>query len=370
MTDIGAGATSASGSPADDVTFDAAADSVAAARRLVARQLARWDLAALADDARLVVSELLTNATLHAQPPIQLRLVRMPQGVRIEIRDGSRELPLTVRPGADTMTGRGWMLVRALSSSFGVEPLADGKRVWVTLGGAPADPNASEGSEGSAAAKGSAGSEGSGAADGDALATSTIEAALYALNEPDDTAPDVERYEVALGDVPTDLLIAAKAQIDAVIREFALLASAAAGGHPPVPAALHELIQRVVGNFGAARQSIKKQALEAAQVDRPRTRLTLTLPLAAADAGLDYLAALEEVDAYCRAERMLTLETPPAHRVFRRWYVEQLVAGLRHAAAHEQTRWQAEPFESYLLREYDRLSLAYAELSRMQPAAR
>ena len=116
---------------------------------------------------------------------------------------------------------------------------------------------------------------------------------------------------MTLGDVPTDLLLAAKAHIDALIREFALLASGAAGGATsPVPQEFSALIERVVGNFSEARQSIKKQALRAAERGEPRTQLKLFLPLAAAEAGLEYLAALEEIDSYCRSEQMLTLETP------------------------------------------------------------
>jgi hypothetical protein len=164
---------------------------------------------------------------------------------------------------------------------------------------------------------------------------------------------------VTLGDVPTDLLLAAKAHIDALIREFALLASGAAGGATsPVPQELSGLIERVVGNFSEARQSIKKQALRAAERGEPRTQLKLFLPLAAAEAGLEYLAALEEVDSYCRSEQMLTLETPAAHKLFRTWYVQELVAGLRRAADPENADpdYVPERFEARLLREYQRIS--------------
>jgi anti-sigma regulatory factor (Ser/Thr protein kinase) len=341
------------------LVFDASAESIAQARRLVVSQLERWELSELGDDARLVVSELLTNAALHAKPPIRMLLSRVAGGVRIEVSDGSREMPLLMRAAPDVMTGRGWSLVQALAHEWGVEQTAsdEGKTVWVTM------LLADHRNFGASSTTDAAFSESSDD-------THHVEADLLALFPDQDFDLDEDRaaprYEVVLGDVPTDLLVAAKAHIDALIREFALLASGAAVSKHPVPVELTTLIQRVVSNFAEARQSIKKQALQAAEAHLPRTRLTLTLPLRAADAGRAYLAALDEVDAYCRAEQMLTLETPSAHRVFRRWYVEELVAGLGRAtdpdgpdAAH-----LAQTFEERLLREYDDLSVAYFSLLR------
>ena len=107
--------------------FDSSAESVAQARRLVKRQLDDWGQSDLSDDARLVVSELLTNAALHAKPPIKLRLARLPTGVRLEVSDGSPELPLKVHAGTDVMTGRGWSLVEALCHSWGVQSAGRGR---------------------------------------------------------------------------------------------------------------------------------------------------------------------------------------------------------------------------------------------------
>lgn len=317
--------------------FDSSAESVAQARRLVERQLDDWGQSDLSDDARLVVSELLTNAALHAKPPIKLRLARLPAGVRLEVSDGSPELPLKVYAGTDVMTGRGWSLVEALCDSWGVQPTGQGKVVWATL--LPPDVFPSRIPA--------------------AFDSHTVDTDLVNLGQSSRFDDDAIRYEVFLGDVPTELLLAAKGHIDSLIREFALLASGAAGGATsPVPRELMSLIERVVGNFSEARQSIKKQALRAAERGEPRTRLTLQLPLSAAEAGLAYLAALDEVDAYCRNEQMLTLESPPAHRLFRSWYVDGLVEALQRAAdpKNADPEWIPESFESRLLRDYQRIS--------------
>jgi anti-sigma regulatory factor (Ser/Thr protein kinase) len=317
--------------------FDSSAASVAQARRLVERQLDDWGQSELSDDARLVVSELLTNAALHAKPPIKLRLARLPLGVRLEVSDGSPELPLKVHAGNDVMTGRGWSLVEALCDSWGVQSAGKGKVVWATL-------LPPKGDESGIPA---------------AYDSHTVDTELMNLGQASRFEEEATRYEVTLGDVPTELLVAAKAHIDSLIREFALLASGAAGGATsPVPRELMALIERVVGNFSEARQSIKKQALRAAERGEPRTELSLYLPLSAAEAGLAYLEALDEVDAYCRNEQMLTLETPPAHRLFRSWYVEELVEGLRRAADPQKADPDRIPetFEGRLLREYQRIS--------------
>src|SRR5207248_1455561 len=175
-------------------------------------------------------------------------------------------------------------------------------------------------------------------------------------DEPESAA---EHYTVVLGDVPTDLLIAAKAHIDNLVREFSL----AAAGRALVPEPLAELIDTVVHGFSEARVAIKRQALAAARRGDPRTRLTLHLPLSAADAGEAYLTALDEADEYARAARLLTLETPADHRLFRHWYVEAVVSQLRLMAAGEQPA-PAIPFEDRLVAEIRRLSEAERRSAR------
>ena len=138
------------------------------------------------------------------------------------------------------------------------------------------------------------------------------------------------RYTVVLGDVPTDLLIEAKAHMDNVVRELSL---AEADATTRSDEQFGALIRTVVHSFGDARDAIKRQAIAASRRGDQRTSLTLLLPLSAADAGEAYLAALDEVDTYSRAARLLTLETPPDHKLFRRWYVEAVVTQLRDLAA-------------------------------------
>jgi len=311
-------------------------------RHFVRAQLRERVADTVADDAALITAELLANAIQHGQPPVVLCVQVRDNLVRLEVQDGSGRSPVRPAPSTANMTGRGITLIEALSTRWGVDRgPGDGKTVWSEV--VPVD-------------------AGTGiAADDD------IEALLGKWD--DEPLTDEERHTVVLGDVPTDLLIAAKAHIDNLVREFSL----AAASPSMVPGPLAELIETVVHGFSEARVAIKRQAVAAARRGEPRTRLTLKLPLRAADAGQAYLAALDEADEYARAARLLTLETPADHRLFRHWYVENVVAQLRQLGAGSRPA-PVIPFEDVLvaeirrLSEAERLSARAAQLQRVTAA--
>jgi len=90
--------------------------------------LREWGLRALAEDAELIVSELMTNAAdasaiLPDRPPITLRLLASEKSLIIEAWDHS-PLDLEPReadPGPDAECGRGLTVVAALSDRWGWE---------------------------------------------------------------------------------------------------------------------------------------------------------------------------------------------------------------------------------------------------------
>ena len=114
------------------------AGSAALARRYVRRVLRAIRMQALEEPAELGVSELVTNAVLHARTDITLTVRAMPSGrVRIEVTDSS-PLPVQSRPlGAGATTGRGLQLVTAGASAWGIDELpvgaGPGKTVWFEL---------------------------------------------------------------------------------------------------------------------------------------------------------------------------------------------------------------------------------------------
>ncbi|MCD9880409.1 ATP-binding protein [Streptomyces guryensis] len=101
-------------------------------RRIIRAQLRYWDLTALADDATLAVSELVTNACTHGKGrPVGLRVRCSVDELRIEVTDGS-PTPARLR-SADVAdeNGRGLLLVSAVSKEWGVSP--DGRMTWCSL---------------------------------------------------------------------------------------------------------------------------------------------------------------------------------------------------------------------------------------------
>jgi hypothetical protein len=115
--------------------FDDDVRDLPGARAFVRGTLGSWGCHALATEASLVVTELATNAVLHARTAFHVSLGRRPsgQGIRIAVHDGSEEAPAIRHYAPGAATGRGLHLIRALSSAWGVERFAGGKSVWVEL---------------------------------------------------------------------------------------------------------------------------------------------------------------------------------------------------------------------------------------------
>lgn len=81
----------------------------------------------------VLTSELVTNAVLHAGPPIQLELSWSTGRVRVAVTDGGADRPVARSPELEETSGRGLMIVSALAEGWGVEPVPAGKRVWAEV---------------------------------------------------------------------------------------------------------------------------------------------------------------------------------------------------------------------------------------------
>lgn len=88
--------------------------------------------ASLGDALRLAVSELATNAVIHARTPFTVRVVRHGGGgtVRVSVTDHSTDLPVRQERRPDAAGGRGIAIVEHLASEWGVESSDGGKTVW------------------------------------------------------------------------------------------------------------------------------------------------------------------------------------------------------------------------------------------------
>ena len=114
-----------------ETMFAADASSAAEARAFVSQHLLSHGMPHLVDDIELVVSELATNAMVHARTPFTVILCAFEEIVRLEVSDGSLLEPSVVVARSLDTSGRGVAIVQALSRDWGVLSRASGgKSVW------------------------------------------------------------------------------------------------------------------------------------------------------------------------------------------------------------------------------------------------
>ena len=101
--------------------------------RLFIRNLCEeWGASSVCDVAELLSSELVTNAVVNARSPVELEAVYDDRSIlRIDVYDRSpgevNPEPLQASEGAEG--GRGLAIVAKLACRWGVDSLAQGKRV-------------------------------------------------------------------------------------------------------------------------------------------------------------------------------------------------------------------------------------------------
>jgi CheY-like chemotaxis protein len=109
-------------------------ESARVARAFVRETLRSWGVDEPLDDALLVVSELVSNAIVHARSSCELRLGLSPVIVRVEVVDGGDGTPDPLPPSRTRPHGRGLNLIDAVASAWGVDPqTSGGKVVWAEI---------------------------------------------------------------------------------------------------------------------------------------------------------------------------------------------------------------------------------------------
>ncbi|OEJ32706.1 ATP-binding protein [Streptomyces subrutilus] len=109
-------------------------------RDFTRKALADWQWpggAESVEDVLLLVSEVITNACLHAGGPRELVLRHGPERLRVEVSDGSPEIPRRRPPGDRTLPGgHGLIVLERLARGWGAVPSPDGrpgKTVWLDV---------------------------------------------------------------------------------------------------------------------------------------------------------------------------------------------------------------------------------------------
>jgi anti-sigma regulatory factor (Ser/Thr protein kinase) len=112
-------------------SFECLPEAVTAARRFV-REALGGESAEVMDAAELMASELTSNCVRHAGTGFDVT-VRVGEQIRVEVRDSGGGQPRRLSPGPDEPSGRGLLIVQAMSDSWGVDSGGEGKKVWFTL---------------------------------------------------------------------------------------------------------------------------------------------------------------------------------------------------------------------------------------------
>ncbi|MFE1852187.1 ATP-binding protein [Streptomyces sp. NPDC059489] len=100
-------------------------------RALTAAVLNDWGLSKFVFTTQLIVSELVTNAVLHAPGSgARFRLAAGNTTLRCVVSDDSRSLPRVDHAQSDEDHGRGLLLVSELADRWGMRTTATGKAVW------------------------------------------------------------------------------------------------------------------------------------------------------------------------------------------------------------------------------------------------
>lgn len=312
----------------------------------------------LLDVAELATTELVTNALLHGRKPIEVRIEHEPGMARIEVVDASPVLPMVGLLGDNEMTGRGLALIDALASRWNAQPVAGGKVVWCEL-------------------RSSADSS----IDADAALAAAFDPDLFAseledlaeLTGPAPVEPEQppltakgDATPVLLPDVPVRLLMAVESHVDDLIRDLTLAGTAPSPGRADtVPATVAARVAAAAEAVAPIRRSLRRQALDGRAAGLDTIAVTVPAEPGVADAAVEYLAALDEADSYCRAARLLTLEAPPQHRVLRRWLLDQvLVATERGVFADSDGTPPVQSFRDRLLQELGTLAVIQRTAAR------
>lgn len=292
--------------------------SVPAARRFVSDALTRWGREALAPDVDLCVSELATNSTLHSGSTFfEVELEELADAVRVSVADSgmgsvdalarqpelSDVLTAELTAAAASATGRGMFLVSALASSWGIDELPAGKRVWAVFRPGP------PGEEGEAAP--------------------TTPRTTYSEERPTPQPGTEDWVVVRFSGCPAALLIAHDDNIAEYIRELQLLGDRL---DEPSFQRLGDVMAGFVDRHAPNWDPARILAHEAVRDGREHVDIEV---LVSRDVrtGIEALRRLiDEVESLSRADRLITLPAPEPVQRLRDWLAGEFVAQVEEGA--------------------------------------
>jgi hypothetical protein len=138
---------------------------------------------------------------------------------------------------------------------------------------------------------------------------------------------DHDEVTVKLLNFPLQVFADARQHHDELLREFALLALRPPEDRPghAVPAQLLDLIDSLGRRFGGVGD--RTDALREAALARGDTTMDLSysVPRSAGPALRELHVLMEQADAFCQAEQLLTIAATPVERHFRAWFIDEFI---------------------------------------------
>lgn len=277
------------------------------ARRWVVSTCTDIDRTDLIECAELGVSELVTNALLHGEAPILVRVRGTREHPRVEVRDASVEpphLPNTHPTDEDELLltfGRGLGIVARCADAWGAEIEDDGKVVWF----APAT----------------------------GVREELVDGLITGVSDPTAREPQDDDVTVEVLGVPLRSYQAFQRHYRELRREVRLLALAHEADYP-----LAKNLSDVFGSLERElRQGMGADQIEAALLGGQETAdLDVTVPPETAVQIGRFLELLDLADAFCREERLLSLARTPEQQEFQRWFLGEFV---RQGAGDTPRAW-------------------------------
>jgi len=320
-------------------TFPPHPSSPAAARRLLGTILKDCGRPDWRDAAELALTELTTNALLHAHTEMTVRISCDDQLLHVEVEDNSPVVPTQRGYGTESSTGRGLGLVAAITHEHGITRTDTGKIVWFAL---------------------------------NALSDETDETDIDALLDawrdddlPSAPGPTPPGRSVTLAGFPPTLWLAAAEMHDALLRELALFRAGRDLDTSDLAAADQaRFAVRSALAAALARQGTRAQARSPLPPGHP-ARLqdvppVLDLEILVGTEAPEHFAALQDVldeaNRLAADGQLLTHPALPEVIAVRDWAAEQVISALSGQAPMPWPGADAEHFAQQLdhaVREFD-----------------
>lgn len=282
-----------------ELTLEASPRSASDARRWVSDVCRRLDRGDLVECAEIGVSELVANAILHARAPYTVRVRGTASHPRVEVLDGSTSPPIPPRrPSADDLDvlltfGRGLAMVAQCALALGASIESHGKVVWFE----PAPAMHEEGT-----------------------AELVIDRHEPLLPEPTSEAA----VQLRLLDFDVPLYASLDRQYNELRRELRLLSLSHQSDYP-----LAGDLTAMFSSFERQFPETYSEQIRSAQTrGLPRTDVVFPMVPEAGPIFVTMNEMFDVADAFCRAERLLSLARTPSQRDLHVWLLTELIGQL------------------------------------------